>query len=168
MAIERSARIARGRGEGVLVKLATPYLLPREGQDRRFVRQRSTVDFVGTVGGRAVAFDCKVTRQHSLPHKNVHQHQLDWLQDFAQAGGLAGLILGYEDYGVWLASIEWYLDYRQHVPRKSLPAPSVATAAESSCMAWKVVRGGRSYPLDWVQAFRRYGEALELGVDHGR
>lgn len=159
-AIEHAAEVAAVRGEGSLVKLATPYVLPREGTERRFIRRRSTVDFVGCVDGRAVAFDAKATARKSLPHRNVHPHQIQWLKEWSRAGGVGSLLVGFSATPiVYLVGLDWYLAALADRV-KSIPEKAMEVALANPAHVVHVVRGGRGYSLDWVGAFRTHIKAL--------
>ena len=64
-------------------------LVPREG----------TVDFIGVWNGRGIAFDAKETQEDALPANNVKTHQVEFLMDFSQAGGVAFLLIAYTGPG---------------------------------------------------------------------
>ena len=50
------------------------------------------MDFIGFVQGSAVVFDAKETALNILPFKNIHEHQLEYMQEVDFHGGLAFLI----------------------------------------------------------------------------
>lgn len=55
--------------------------------------QKSTVDYIGAVQGYPVCFDAKECRTDTFPLQNVHQHQVDFMSDFENQGGLAFLLI---------------------------------------------------------------------------
>lgn len=68
-------------------KVATP-MIYSNGEWKH--GRKSTVDFIGILrGGRAVAFDCKQVAGDSLPMANIHEHQVKYLRDVLELGGLA-------------------------------------------------------------------------------
>jgi recombination protein U len=68
-------------------KVATP-MIYSNGEWKH--GKKSTVDFIGCLkGGRAVAFDCKQVAGDSLPMANIHEHQVKYLRDVLELGGLA-------------------------------------------------------------------------------
>lgn len=74
-------------------------LVPRDG----------TVDFIGLWDGRGVAFDAKETAEDSLPAANVKTHQVEFLMDYAKAGGIAFLLVAYTGPGrFFVVPIEKY------------------------------------------------------------
>ena len=54
---------------------------------------KSTVDYIGAVQGFAVCFDAKDTTQKYLPLQNIHEHQVTFMKDFEQQGGISFLLL---------------------------------------------------------------------------
>ena len=55
--------------------------------------QRSTVDYIGTVQGVPVCFDAKECRSRTFPIQNIHEHQILFMQDFEEQGGIAFLLI---------------------------------------------------------------------------
>ena len=60
--------------------------------------QKSTVDYIGVVQGIPVAFDAKETAQKSLPLQNIHEHQIKFMENFVQQGGLAFILVHFSQY----------------------------------------------------------------------
>ena len=65
----------------------------------RLILKKGTVDFIGLWQGRGLAFDCKETAEDALPANNVKTHQVEFLMDFSQAGGVAFLLIAYTEPG---------------------------------------------------------------------
>lgn len=90
---------------------------------RGFYEKKSTVDFIGIIQGMFVAFDTKEIRGQSLPLKNIHEHQLEFMKDVAAQGGLCFIILHFvsadEYYLIDLDQIIYYMEVQQE--RKSIP-----------------------------------------------
>ncbi|MCC8059370.1 MAG: Holliday junction resolvase RecU [Clostridiales bacterium] len=55
--------------------------------------QKSTVDYIGAVQGIPVCFDAKECAANTFPLQNVHEHQIRFMQEFEQQGGVAFIIL---------------------------------------------------------------------------
>lgn len=82
-------------------KIATPVkVLELSGGviTKGYFEKKSTVDFVGIVQGVFVAFDAKETALKSLPLKNIHPHQVDFMNDVDAQGGLAFLIVHFTHF----------------------------------------------------------------------
>lgn len=57
--------------------------------------QKSTVDYIGTVQGIPVCFDAKECAAPTFPLQNVHAHQVQFMKEFEEQGGVAFLIIHY-------------------------------------------------------------------------
>lgn len=81
------------QGVAIINKVPTPVTVLKGGKG--FFKEKSTVDYTGTLkGGRFVCFEAKETKQtNSFPLKNIHQHQIDYMQNVSDIGGLAFLIV---------------------------------------------------------------------------
>lgn len=55
--------------------------------------QKSTVDYVGAVQGIPVCFDAKECAVKTFPLQNVHEHQIRFMKEFEEQGGIAFIIL---------------------------------------------------------------------------
>ena len=55
--------------------------------------QKSTVDYIGAVQGIPVCFDAKECAVKTFPLQNVHEHQIQFMKEFEEQGGIAFIIL---------------------------------------------------------------------------
>lgn len=60
-----------------------------------YFEQKSTVDYIGTVQGIPVCFDAKETAVDVFPLQNVHEHQIKFMQEFEEQGGISFLLIYY-------------------------------------------------------------------------
>lgn len=69
-----------------------------------YFEQKSTVDYIGTVQGIPVCFDAKECATDTFPLQNVHEHQIQFMKEFEQQGGVAFLLIYYSnrDYFYYL------------------------------------------------------------------
>ena len=89
-----------------------------------FLERKSTVDYVGIIpGGRMICFDAKETKEENIfPLSNVHQHQMNYMEQIHNFGGKAFLIVYFSfhnkhfrlDYTV----LKYYWDRWKAHPRK--------------------------------------------------
>ncbi len=91
-----------------------------------YFEQKSTVDFIGVVQGIAICFDAKETNNKSLPLKNIHEHQIEFMQNFENQQGIAFLIIYYKSidkiYYVPFRVIKKYFENSKNSGgRKSIP-----------------------------------------------
>jgi len=88
----------REHGIGLIQKIPTPIkpveLDPVNGNIKKaYFEERSTVDYIGLVQGYPICFDAKETTLKRFPLKNIHQHQLDFMEDFEKHEGIAFFIM---------------------------------------------------------------------------
>ena len=55
--------------------------------------QKSTVDYIGAVQGIPVCFDAKECAVKTFALQNVHEHQIRFMKEFEEQGGIAFIIL---------------------------------------------------------------------------
>jgi recombination protein U len=70
--------------------------------------QKSTVDYIGVVQGVPVCFDAKECHSDTFPLQNVHEHQIEFMEEFEQQGGVAFLVIQYTHRNLYI-----YLPFRQ-------------------------------------------------------
>jgi len=58
-----------------------------------YFEQRSTVDYIGAVQGIPVCFDAKECAADTFPLQNVHEHQIQFMEEFESQGGVAFLLI---------------------------------------------------------------------------
>ena len=91
---------------------------------KAFFEKKSTVDFQGIIQGIGISFDAKETNLKSLPLQNIHEHQLEFMEDVTRQKGIAFMIVHfkiYDDY--YLLPYEVIRDYVKNskTARKSIP-----------------------------------------------
>lgn len=62
-----------------------------------YFEQRSTVDYIGAVQGIPVCFDAKECKTDTFPLHNVHEHQVEFMEQFEKQGGISFLIIYYTE-----------------------------------------------------------------------
>lgn len=72
--------------------------------------QRSTVDYMGAVQGIPVCFDAKECARKTFPIANIHEHQILFMQDFEDQGGISFLLIGFTTEGRY-----FYLPFKKLV-----------------------------------------------------
>jgi len=113
--------IYRKANTALILKVPVPILYTNGG----LIAQQSTVDYTGLIyGGTYIAFDAKECESKtSFPLKNIHAHQLLYLQLVKKLGGLAFFVIWFKKvskqvYIVPIALIEkyWYGNGRKSIP----------------------------------------------------
>lgn len=133
-------------------KIPTPIKVMK--QDKGIIKhgwfeKKSTVDFMGIAQGYFLAFDCKSTRNKSLPLKNIEQHQLDVLKKVDQQGGYAFLLVEFvfagEVYVIHYEQIMPWVEEAKQGGRKSIPYDFFV----NNC---SLVKEDYEIPLDYLTA----------------
>ena len=57
--------------------------------------QKSTVDYIGAVQGIPVCFDAKECAKETFALANIHEHQVEFMQEFERQGGIAFFLIHY-------------------------------------------------------------------------
>lgn len=101
---------------------------------KAFFEKKSTVDYIGMCQGFGLCFDVKETNQKYLPLKNIHEHQIVYMNTFQKQGGWAFIICHLKVSGDFylipmeLLNYYWYESTRQSIPldamvEKGYPIP---------------------------------------------
>ncbi len=98
--INHSNEIYREKRLALIQKVPTPITPISIDKESRHITlayfdQKSTVDYIGAVQGIPVCFDAKECAARTFPLQNVHEHQMKFMEDFEQQGGIAFFILHY-------------------------------------------------------------------------
>lgn len=151
LAVEQANAQYLAHGIAVVQKVAVPTKLVRgrrHDDPQELVREKSTVDYIGTWQGTPIAFDAKETRERSLPLANIHEHQSRFLQNWEASGGRAFLLIYYgPDSAVYLMPlvvlVEAWQTHRAGGPA-SIPGDVIKRLPK--------VRAGRGCSTDYLAA----------------
>ncbi|MBR5047694.1 MAG: Holliday junction resolvase RecU [Eubacterium sp.] len=88
----------RERKLALIQKIPTPITPVRFDKNSRHITlayfdQRSTVDYLGVVQGIPVCFDAKECAVDTFPMQNFHEHQILFMSDYEDQGGIAFFLL---------------------------------------------------------------------------
>lgn len=88
----------RQKGLALLQKVPTPITPVRIDPQSKtitlaYFEKQSTVDYIGVAQGVPICFDAKETAQKHLPLQNIHQHQMDFMEEFRLQKGLSFLLV---------------------------------------------------------------------------
>ncbi len=117
---------------------------------------KSTVDYIGVVQGIPVCFDAKECAEDSFPMRNIHRHQIEFMQDFERQDGISFFVIFYTGqyrmFYVPLAIVERCWNRAEQGGRKS--------------MTFEEMREG-SYEMNLTHlGFVPLLEALQSDLDH--
>ncbi|MDR1913366.1 MAG: Holliday junction resolvase RecU [Clostridiales bacterium] len=140
------------RGIGVIQKVSTP-ITPVEVNNKEhtitkaYFEKKSTVDYIGVSRGKALCFDAKETSRSALPMQNVHRHQLEFMEQFENQGGVSFLLVSFS-----LKAEVFFMTYRdllagwtasQNGDRKSIPYDAFAQR--------NLVKNEEGFPLHYLR-----------------
>ncbi len=105
--INHSNEVYRERKLALIQKVPTPITPIAIDKETRHITlayfdQKSTVDYIGAVQGIPVCFDAKECAVTTFPLQNVHEHQVGFMREFEEQGGIAFIVLS------WTAKDEIY------------------------------------------------------------
>lgn len=79
-----------------------------------YFEKDSTVDYIGVVQGIALCFDAKECRTDTFSLQNIHEHQINFMEEFEKQGGIAFLIINFtmrnDFYYMPFRELKKYLD----------------------------------------------------------
>ena len=55
--------------------------------------QKSTVDYIGVVQGIPICFDAKECAKDIFPLQNIHEHQVEFMRQYEEQGGISFLLI---------------------------------------------------------------------------
>ena len=87
----------------------TPIAIDKESRHitLAYFDQKSTVDYIGAVQGIPICFDAKECAARTFPLQNIHPHQVAFMREFEEQGGISFILLSYTD-----ADEMYYLPFR--------------------------------------------------------
>ena len=116
------------QGLALIQKVPTPITPINIDQESRHITlayfdHKSTVDYIGAVQGIPVCFDAKECSYDTFSLQNIHPHQIRFMEQFEQQGGISFLIICYnhrnEIYYMPYRDIRRFWDRAQQGGRKS-------------------------------------------------
>lgn len=117
------------KGQATIQKVPVPWKVfydRKTKRSRAIPEKKSTVDFIGIVNGRGIAFDAKSTREHTrFPLSNISEHQFKFLKRWKDNGGISFILVEFakkqEVYMLPFAMLETWWEKAQNGGRKSIP-----------------------------------------------
>ena len=150
------------RGLAVVQKIPTP-ITPVEVDNlnrsisKAYFDQQSTVDYIGVSQGTAICFDAKETGRASLPLRNIHSHQIDFMNNFEKQGGICFLLVNFVQHNevFFMPFTELKNYWEAPAGRKSIPYDGFNKLY--------LVNNQKGFPLHYLEALRlyRYGRQVE-------
>lgn len=87
-------------GLALIQKIPTPITPIKIDKEKRHItlayfEQKSTVDYIGVVQGIPICFDAKECATDTFALQNIHEHQVDFMENFEKQGGIAFFLIYY-------------------------------------------------------------------------
>ena len=126
--INRTNEKYREHNLALIQKVPTPITPIKMDKETRHITlayfdQKSTVDYIGTVQGVPVCFDAKESAADTFSLQNIHEHQVQFMEDFEKQKGVAFFLIHYtkKDFMYYLPfrSLKVFWDRAQSGGRKS-------------------------------------------------
>jgi len=145
------------QGLAIIQKVPTP-ITPIEVNNREhlitkaYFGEKSTVDYIGVVQSIAICFDAKETQYKNFPLKNIHAHQIEFMEAFMQQDGVAFLLIHFKATGEvfflpWEQLKNSY-DQAQQGGRKSIPYDDFDSAY--------LIRNAEGFPVHYLEGLNAY------------
>ncbi len=118
----------RSRGLALIQKVPTPIKPINIDKSTRHItlayfEQKSTVDYIGVVQGIPVCFDAKECASLTFPIANIHEHQVQFMEEFEKQQGVAFILLYFskkdETYLLPFSHIKIFWERAKNGGRKS-------------------------------------------------
>ena len=100
------------KGLALIQKIPTPIKPIEINEQSRHITlayfdKKSTVDYIGVVQGIPVCFDVKECKCDRFPLSNIHDHQIEFMEDFEKQNGISFIIISYTHLDK-----NYYLDFK--------------------------------------------------------
>ncbi len=110
--INHSNEKYREKKLALIQKIPTPITPINMDKDHKHItlayfEKKSTVDYIGAVQGIPICFDAKECTTDTFPLHNIHEHQLQFMEEFESQGGVAFIIIFFSK-----RDEKFYLPYR--------------------------------------------------------
>lgn len=141
----------------VIKKVPTPITPIEVNNHERIITkayfgEKSTVDYIGVVQGIAVCFEAKETQYKNLPLKNIHPHQIDFMDAFTQQEGVAFLLVHFKSLAemFFLPAEQLKRHYKMSLQgsRKSIPYSDFDQNYK--------IHNTSSFPVHYLEALNTY------------
>ena len=147
------------RGLAVIQKVPTP-ITPIEVSNvnhtisKAYFERQSTVDYIGVSAGTAICFDAKETGRTSFPLRNIHSHQMNFMENFEKQGGICFLLVSFIEKGdvffLPFTRLKLFWETAGRDGRKSIPYDGFNQTY--------LVKNQSGFPLHYLEALRLYRE----------
>jgi len=157
--IDMTNQLYAQKGLAVIQKVPTPITPVAVDNKSRtitsaYFEKKSTIDFIGVAQGISICFDAKETRQLNFPLKNIHAHQIEFMEAFRKQQGISFLLIHFTTLGeIFLLPSEELAKYHKNATaggRKSIPYSQFNPAF--------IVPNKNGFPVHYLVAVNEYLE----------
>ena len=115
-------------GLALIQKIPTPITPIKIDKEKRHItlayfEQKSTVDYIGVVQGIPICFDAKECASDTFALQNIHEHQVEFMENFEKQGGIAFFLISYTNKNLYyylpFEMLKFFWDRAQNGGRKS-------------------------------------------------
>jgi len=149
------------RDLAVVQKIPTPITPVEVDNHNRIISkayfdQKSTVDYIGIAQGLPFCFDAKETSRKSLPLRNIHSHQISFMDSFERHGGICFLLVSFvtRNEVFFLPFTELKRYWEAGSDRKSIPYDGFNKLY--------LVKNLKGFPLHYLEPLRLYQSRREV------
>lgn len=92
----------KSQGLALVQKIPTPITPIQIDKNTKHItlayfEQKSTVDYIGVVQGVPICFDAKECAKLAFPLANIHEHQMQFMEDFEKQQGISFFIVYFKE-----------------------------------------------------------------------
>jgi recombination protein U len=159
--INMTNQLYQQHGLAVIQKVPTP-ITPIEVNNTSHIittayfEKKSTVDFIGVAQGVALCFDAKETQYSNLPLKNIHEHQVAFMESFRKQDGISFILVRFKKTDeVFFLPVETIVKYHNAAKkgeRKSIPYDAFDKKYR--------VLNKNGFPVHYLEAVNTYIKSL--------
>lgn len=115
-------------GLALIQKIPTPITPIKIDKEKRHItlayfEQKSTVDYIGVVQGIPICFDAKECATDTFALQNIHEHQVQFMENFEKQGGIAFFLIYYTGKNIFyylpFEMLKFFWDRAKNGGRKS-------------------------------------------------
>lgn len=115
-------------GLALIQKIPTPITPIKIDKEKRHItlayfEQKSTVDYIGVVQGIPICFDAKECATDTFALQNIHEHQVEFMENFEKQGGIAFFLIYYTGKNIFyylsFEMLKFFWDRAKEGGRKS-------------------------------------------------
>ena len=136
--IETSNERYKFEGKALVQKIPEPIRqisdIQQGGRFTAIYEKKSTVDYIGTYKGYALAFDAKSTKVETrFDLSNVAKHQYEFMKNWHDNGGISFLVVLFKSHGeIYYLPFETLRYWQEEADRKSIPYESFQYEIEAN------------------------------------